>query len=127
MAQAGAAGARRYRAWGLGLAVSFPILLAVLLASGVGGEHVASTVNNLGEALAAFAAAATCWFVGRRSSADGQRGWGVLAAGCGLWGVGQIIWSFSELVREMVRADLLSAERDQLSLRHGYAVIGQHE
>lgn len=35
--------------------------------------------------------------------------------------------TFSELVREMVRADLLSAERDQLSLRHGYAVIGQRE
>ncbi len=35
--------------------------------------------------------------------------------------------TFSELVSEMVRTDLLAAERDQLSLRHGYTVIGQHE
>lgn len=35
--------------------------------------------------------------------------------------------SFAELVAEMVRADLIAAERDQLNLRHGYAIIGQHE
>ena len=35
--------------------------------------------------------------------------------------------TFSELVAEMARVDLLAAQRDQLSLRHGYTVIGQHE
>lgn len=35
--------------------------------------------------------------------------------------------TFNQLVTEMVRADLLAAERDQLSLRHGYTVNGQHE
>lgn len=35
--------------------------------------------------------------------------------------------TFNELVAEMVRADLHAAQRDQLSLRHGYAVVDQHE
>jgi GDPmannose 4,6-dehydratase len=35
--------------------------------------------------------------------------------------------SFSALVAEMVREDLMAAERDDLSRRHGYAVIEQHE
>jgi GDPmannose 4,6-dehydratase len=35
--------------------------------------------------------------------------------------------SFSALVGEMVREDLMAAERDDLSRRHGYAVIEQHE
>ena len=35
--------------------------------------------------------------------------------------------TFSELVAEMARVDLLAAQRDQLNLRHGYTVIGQHE
>ena len=34
---------------------------------------------------------------------------------------------FSALVAEMAREDLMAAERDDLSRRHGYAVIEQHE
>jgi GDPmannose 4,6-dehydratase len=35
--------------------------------------------------------------------------------------------TFNELVSEMVQVDLLAAERDQLNLRYGYKVTGQHE
>jgi GDPmannose 4,6-dehydratase len=35
--------------------------------------------------------------------------------------------SFSELVSEMVREDLKSAERDELVKEHGYAVFNFHE
>jgi GDPmannose 4,6-dehydratase len=35
--------------------------------------------------------------------------------------------SFQALVTEMVREDLMSAERDDLSRRHGYAVVEPHE
>lgn len=35
--------------------------------------------------------------------------------------------SFHELVAEMVREDLKSAERDELVKKHGYIVIGNHE
>ena len=35
--------------------------------------------------------------------------------------------SFDELVSEMVREDLKSAERDELVKKHGYSVFNQHE
>jgi GDPmannose 4,6-dehydratase len=35
--------------------------------------------------------------------------------------------SFDELVREMVRGDLKSAERDELVKQHGYATLNNHE
>ena len=35
--------------------------------------------------------------------------------------------SFSELVKEMVREDLKSAERDELVKRHGFTAYDYHE
>jgi GDPmannose 4,6-dehydratase len=35
--------------------------------------------------------------------------------------------TFDELVAEMVREDLKSAERDELVKRHGYSVFDYHE
>jgi len=35
--------------------------------------------------------------------------------------------SFEELVKEMVDADLLAAERDQLVKKHGYSAYEYHE
>jgi GDPmannose 4,6-dehydratase len=35
--------------------------------------------------------------------------------------------SFDELVAEMVREDLKSAERDELVKKHGYAAFNRHE
>ena len=35
--------------------------------------------------------------------------------------------SFKELVTEMVREDLKSAERDELIKKHGYATLNRHE
>lgn len=35
--------------------------------------------------------------------------------------------SFEELVAEMVREDLKSAEKDELVKKHGYSVLAYHE
>lgn len=57
-----------------------------------GGEKVAIAVDDIGEALAALAAAGACALTASRSDGKLRRGWALLAASAAAWCAGEIIW-----------------------------------
>jgi len=76
---------------------------AVLLAGyvsvtrfGLGGERAIVAVEDLGEALAAAAAAVACGIAARRGGAA-QRAWVLYAATSMLWALGESVWSVYEV------------------------------
>jgi PAS domain S-box-containing protein len=63
----------------------------------IGGDQVTIAVDDIGEAVAAFVAAARC-AVGARSNAGRQRlGWTLLSASAISWGAGEVVWSVYEV------------------------------
>jgi PAS domain S-box-containing protein len=63
----------------------------------IGGTQVTIAVDDIGEAVAAFIAAASC---GRAALSAGGRtriGWTLLAASAASWGIGEAIWSVYEV------------------------------
>jgi diguanylate cyclase (GGDEF)-like protein len=81
-----------------GAAVAASLLLLAWLAAGLGGQALVQRVDNLSVAAAPLLAAAGCGWAGWRSAGRTRAGWLLLAASCGSWGVGQVIWTWYELV-----------------------------
>jgi PAS domain S-box-containing protein len=63
----------------------------------VGGENFVVAFDDIGEAAAAFIAAASCALVAKRAAGRLRRGWGLLAASAAAWGLGEVIWSAYEV------------------------------
>ena len=59
----------------------------------VGGDSITIGVDDLGEAVAAFAACAGCAVAATRSRSRQRSGWALLAASAFIWGAGEVIWS----------------------------------
>jgi diguanylate cyclase (GGDEF)-like protein/PAS domain S-box-containing protein len=58
----------------------------------------ALAIDDLGEAAAAFLAAFACWSRGRREQGRLSRGWLLLAGSAFSWCLGELVWSYYELV-----------------------------
>jgi PAS domain S-box-containing protein len=63
----------------------------------IGGDLVTIAVDDIGEAVAAFAAALCCVLAARRYMGRQRLGWALLAASAATWGVGEVVWSVYEV------------------------------
>lgn len=69
----------------------------------IGGETSALYVDDLATVLAGLSAAVLCLRAGMRYAAEQRAFWWLLAAACGAWTVGEVIWGIYDLVlRESV-------------------------
>jgi diguanylate cyclase (GGDEF)-like protein/PAS domain S-box-containing protein len=80
-------------------AVVASLVFVVWLVTGLGGSWVSSKlVDNLGQLLAPVAAALACIRVARRRQGRLRWSWSLLGAAALSWGLGQLVWSYYELV-----------------------------
>ncbi len=63
----------------------------------IGGDQVTIAVDDIGEAVAAMAAAVSCGFAAYRNSARTRLAWALFAASAASWGVGEVVWSVYEV------------------------------
>ena len=73
------------------------VAFVVVLEFQPGGEKVAIAVDDIGEALAALAAAGACALTASRSDGKLRRGWALLAASAAAWCAGEIIWTIYDV------------------------------
>jgi diguanylate cyclase (GGDEF)-like protein/PAS domain S-box-containing protein len=78
-------------------AVALSTVFFVWLLLVIGGRHVTTAVDDLGEMMAALIGAAACFVAARREAGFIRRGWLLLGL-CSLsWGAGEAIWSYYQL------------------------------
>jgi PAS domain-containing protein len=65
---------------------------------GIGGARVTLAVDDLAQLVAAMAGAAGCWVATCRSQGRIRRAWLLLGCAAFSWGVGEIIWSWYDLI-----------------------------
>jgi two-component system, sensor histidine kinase and response regulator len=63
----------------------------------IGGNAITTAVDDIGEAVAAFIAAACCLLASRRDRGRQRLGWALLAASAVTWGAGEVVWSIYEV------------------------------
>ncbi|HEX6493297.1 MAG TPA: diguanylate cyclase, partial [Candidatus Dormibacteraeota bacterium] len=71
---------------------------AVWLLLGTGGPTVARGVEDVADLVAAGVAAGACWVAGRRHRGRARRAWTLMGLSAAVWGAGQAVWSWDELV-----------------------------
>ena len=84
-------------AWAATLSAMGVIAFALWVAFPIGGDTVRTAIDDIGEALVAFIAAASCAAAGSRSSGRLRLAWWLLAASAASWGLGQVFVSFYEV------------------------------
>jgi len=92
----------RSRAWRVfavsaGLAITAAIVFVAWLHFRFGGDQVTTAVSDIGQAVAALIAAASCAFAARRSAGQLRLAWALLAASAASWGLGEVVWSVYEV------------------------------
>jgi hypothetical protein len=80
-----------------GLATVVSIGFTIWIGFRVGGDHSVTVVDDLGEAVAALVAAASCGYASLRATGRMRLAWGLLAASALSWGIGETIWSVIEV------------------------------
>ena len=73
------------------------VAYAVLVRSGLGGARVKLTVDDIGQALAAFAACGCGLWRMRRCTGRARASWLLIGSASGCWAIGQSIWTYYEL------------------------------
>jgi len=63
----------------------------------IGGDQVTIAVDDVGEAVAAMAAAVSCGLAAFRNTGRTRLAWGLFAASATSWGVGEVVWSVYEV------------------------------
>jgi hypothetical protein len=73
-------------------------VIAVWLAVGVGGQMATLYADDLGTVAAVVAATILCLRAGLRLEGPMRRFWWLLAAACGAWALGEVIWAVYDLI-----------------------------
>jgi len=84
----------------LGCGLGAVLAVALLAASGIGGEFGGLVVSDVGELLIVTASAAVLFWVALRAFANSPvvgRQWRLLAIGCASFALGDLIWMYYEL------------------------------
>jgi len=85
------------------IAVFATAVFAAWVGWGIGGETPVLYVDDLATVLAALTATVLCLHAGMRHAGELRRFWWLLAAACGAWTLGEMIWGVYDLVlRESV-------------------------
>lgn len=64
-----------------------------------GGEYATLVFSDIANMVAPSAAGVACLLAGRRLTAHARRAWNLLGAACFSWALGEVAWSYYELVR----------------------------
>ena len=78
-----------------GLAAGATALFAALVGLKAGGDTAARWVGDTGTFAAALVACLFCIGAARRHAGDLSRLWWLLAAACGAWAAGELIWGWT--------------------------------
>src|SRR5260370_35019756 len=78
---------------------AFSLFFAAWLWFSWGGLTTTQRFDDLGEFVIAFVAAAACVFTALRHRGRTRLAWALLAASAFSWGVGEVFWSYFELVK----------------------------
>jgi diguanylate cyclase (GGDEF)-like protein/PAS domain S-box-containing protein len=92
----------RVDGWGRFIAFGCAFALAAIafvawMALHLGGSTVTTAVDDIGEAVAAGAAAVSCGLAGLRTQGRLRRAWILLAASAASWCLGEVVWAVSEV------------------------------
>jgi PAS domain S-box-containing protein len=79
------------------LAAVISVAFTIWIGFRVGGDHSVTVVDDLGEAIAALIAAASCGYASLRATGRMRVAWGLLAASALSWGIGETTWSVIEV------------------------------
>ena len=91
------AGRRPRFAVGAALVAIISVAFASWIALQIGGASLTTAVDDIGEAVAAGVAAASCAIAARRAVGQLRLAWGLLAAAAASWCAGEIVWSIYEV------------------------------
>lgn len=73
------------------------IFYALILKFGIFGDRTVTTIDDLGEAVAAAIASAACAWAATRASGKDRLGWTLMSISTGLWAAGEVVWSIYEV------------------------------
>src|ERR1700736_868375 len=79
--------------------VGVSALFAAWLVFAWGGTAITQRIDNIGETIAAFVAAAACVVAAFRHRQRTRIAWALIGASALSWGLGQTIWTYYELVK----------------------------
>ena len=80
-----------------GGAAAASVALLLWIRFDFGGHEVTVAVDDIGEAVAALVAAASCALAARRSQSRLRLAWSLLGISAASWGLGEVIWSVYEV------------------------------
>jgi tellurite resistance protein TehA-like permease len=81
-----------------GLAAGVTVLFAAIVGLKLGGKTAVLWIDDVGTLLSALLACVLCIGAARRHDGDLRQLWILLAAACGAWTVGELIWGTYDLI-----------------------------
>jgi diguanylate cyclase len=78
--------------------VGFLVVFAAVLETKPVGHFGLRAIDDIAEAFGAFAGAAGCAWRARRTTGRMRMSWALFAAATGSWALGQVVWSYYEIV-----------------------------
>ena len=72
--------------------------ITIWLGFKIGGETITTAVSDIGQAVPALAAAASCAIAAGRAAGRLRWAWGLLGASAASWGLGEVVWSYYTVV-----------------------------
>ncbi|MGA7911041.1 MAG: PAS domain-containing sensor histidine kinase [Candidatus Dormiibacterota bacterium] len=79
------------------VAATLAVAFVAWTALRVGGDQATIAVDDIGEAVAAFIAAASCGLAAARNEHRSRVAWALFAASAASWAIGEVIWSVYEV------------------------------
>ncbi len=80
------------------LATTCLLGLGTVLQQRWGGSTTVKAVDDLGQLAFAWIATGVCWLTFRRSTGRRRTSWAALTVALGMWGAGQLVWCYYELL-----------------------------
>jgi two-component system sensor histidine kinase/response regulator len=74
------------------------VVFALIVGSDLGGQRVVLSIDDGGQLVAALIAAVACAWAARRSDGRQSLGWALMSASAGVWAVGQVVFTYYEVV-----------------------------
>lgn len=73
------------------------VLYAVNIRTVLLGQHAVTSIDDIGEAVAAAIASAACGWAAHRARGRDRLGWALMGTSAALWAAGEVVWSIYEV------------------------------